>query len=249
MNLGGMQKLSLSDYPGRLAAVLFTRGCNYRCPFCHNPQLVTGPCAELDPDNVLAFLERRRGQLDGVVVSGGEPTLQADLPAWLERLRALGYAIKLDTNGSRPWVLESLLEAGLVDHVAIDLKAPAARYSELAGHPVDPAPVLQSIALLARSGVSHELRTTVVPSLLDESDLRTMARLVPPGTRWVLQPFVDRRTLDPDLPGRAEPLDATRLGRWADRLRGAEPGLLYVVVRGVREAGQGSSSASRSSRA
>ena len=250
MRLGGLQKLSLSDFPGRVAAVLFSFGCNYRCPFCHNPQLVRGPCAELDEEAVLGFLERRRGQLDGVVLSGGEPTLQPDLACWLERIASLGYAVKLDTNGSRPEVLAPLLEAGLVDRVALDLKAPPARYGELVGRAVDAAPVLETLRLLGRSGVPHEVRTTVVPSLLDEQDLQAMARLLPPGTTWVLQPFVAGRTLDPSLvEGEVD------LALQANRLRGATEPALRVGVRGEREVGsslagnQGISSASFSSRA
>ena len=141
MQIGGLLRTSFSDFPGRVAAVVYTRGCNFRCPYCHNPELID--CrpqpTDVDQDQVLAFLEQRRAQLDGVVVTGGEPTLQPDLEQFLGSVRALGLEIKLDTNGSRPRMLRRIIEAGLVDMTAIDLKAPLKRYQKVAGTAIDPA--------------------------------------------------------------------------------------------------------------
>jgi pyruvate formate lyase activating enzyme len=172
MQIGGYVPSSLSDFPGRIAAVVFTQGCNWRCPWCHNPALVyperfTPPLPETD---VLARLAARRGQLDGVVVTGGEPTLQADLAGFLAQVKALGFATKLDTNGSRPEVVRALLAAGLVDCVAMDLKAPWSRYTAAVGMDVDTAVLEETIALLRSSGVEHQLRTTRWPGLTTEDE-------------------------------------------------------------------------------
>lgn len=162
MRIGGYEPSSLVDFPGHVAAVVFTQGCNFRCPWCHNRALVEpkefGPI--LSVEFVMDHLERRRGKLSGVVVSGGEPTLQPDLADFLEGVRALGYPTKLDTNGSDPEALERLLARGLVDFVAMDLKAPWERYDEACGGRVDRIRLERSLAILRGSGVEHHLRTT-----------------------------------------------------------------------------------------
>ncbi len=193
MLLGGLEPCSFSDYPGRPAAVLFTQGCNFRCPFCHNPDLLPlrPQKTPLPPvEEVLAFLAHRRARLGGVVISGGEPTIQEDLGDFLLHLKRLGYAVKLDTNGSRPGVLADLLAAGLLDYIAMDLKAPPGKYERLCGAPVDMAAIREAASLIAASGVAHHFRTTVVPSLLAADDLDQIRRaLLPSGSRYVLQPF------------------------------------------------------------
>ena len=205
MNLGGLQRFSLCDFPGRAAAVVFTQGCNFRCPFCHNGSLIpTDAAGALDEAELLAFLERRRGQLDGVVVSGGEPTLQSDLEEFLRRVKRLGFEVKLDTNGSRPDTLRRLLRQALVDYVAMDVKAPLAAYERLAGRPVDAAALRESIALIAGSGVAHEFRTTVVPELLADAELAALRAELPPGSPHRCQPFRAAAALDPAL-RQAEP--------------------------------------------
>lgn len=180
MRIGGYVPCSLSDYPSRISAVVFTQGCNWRCPWCHNPALVypekfTAPLPEAE---VLERLASRRARLDGVVVTGGEPTLQGDLADFLARVKALGFLVKLDTNGSRPHVVRDLLAAGLVDFVAMDIKAPWARYAEAAGVPVDTAALAETVALLRESGVEHQLRTTRWPGLTkdDEPAIVELAR-------------------------------------------------------------------------
>lgn len=170
MRIGGFVPCSLSDFPGRLAAVVFTQGCNWRCPWCHNPSLVYPEKfgRSLDEEGVWSKLALRVGKLDGVVVSGGEPTLQPDLAAFLKRAKTLGFQTKLDTNGSRPAVVRALLEQGLVDYVAMDLKAPWKRYGEAAGVDVDIVALQETVALLREKQVEHQLRTTLWPGLAEE---------------------------------------------------------------------------------
>lgn len=187
--LGGLQPHSLIDFPGTVACVVFTRGCNFRCPFCHNPRMVEGDGAPLVAnDRLWDFLERRRGLLAGVVVSGGEPLLQPRIADFCERLRSLGYRIKLDTNGSRPEVLAQLLHAGLLDYVAMDLKTLPETYASLwpGG---DPEVVRRSLELVMASGVDYEFRTTCVRPLVDEQVMRRLARLVQGARRYALQRF------------------------------------------------------------
>jgi pyruvate formate lyase activating enzyme len=164
MNIAGFVPLSLCDYPGRVAAVVFTQGCNYRCPWCHNGHLLpltADPAKRVSEAQVLAVLEERRNRLGGVVVSGGEPTLQLALPRFLRRLKALGLDVKLDTNGSHPNVLRQLLEDRLLDYVAMDVKAPWDRYAALTGMAgCNVAAVQASMTLIAASGVPHAFRTT-----------------------------------------------------------------------------------------
>jgi len=197
--IGGYEPFSLSDFPGCPSAVVFAQGCNWRCPFCHNPELLPGrvPLGHgLDAGEVLGRLRRRRGLLQGVVVSGGEPTVQAaELPGFLQEIKGLGYRIKLDTNGSRPDVLEALLVARLVSYVAMDIKAPANErtYARLAGVDVDLDAVRRSISLVADSGVEHQFRTTWVEPLLRESDRAGILALVPPGSPHVWQRFRPER--------------------------------------------------------
>jgi len=232
MELKGWVRTSLIDYPGHIACVLFTGGCNLRCPPCHNADLVLRPgeLPTLPEEEVWGFLARRAGRIDGVVLSGGEPTLQPDLLPFLRRLRALPLGIKLDTNGFRPEVLAAALEAGLVDDVAMDIKAPPEKYDTLAGRPgLDLAPLHESIALLRRSSVAHEFRTTVVPDLLSEEDIVAIARWLEGATRYVLQQFRPLITLDARL-GHATPYPAERLREMA---RLARPWVQSVEVRGV----------------
>jgi pyruvate formate lyase activating enzyme len=207
MNVRGWVRTSLIDFPQHIATVLFTAGCNFRCPMCHNADLVLSPQAfpAVPQSTILDHLERRRGKITGVVVTGGEPTLQPDLPAFLRTVRDMGYAIKLDTNGYRPGVLEDLLAAGLLDFVAMDVKGSPATYAALAGK-ADLAldRIEASLALLASCDVPCELRTTVVPGLLTTEDLVDLASWLSgygpgPNATYTLQQFRGLRTLDPAL--------------------------------------------------
>ncbi len=165
MKIGGFQPFTLTDYPGHVAAIVFTQGCNWRCPYCHNPQLLPAdrPENELIPEAyVFDRLSKRRRQLDGLVITGGEPTIQEDLPRFIRKVRRLGLKIKLDTNGSQPEVIRQLLEENLLDYVAMDIKAPLDQYESIVGGPVDTKALQTSIELLKTSGVLCESRTPEV---------------------------------------------------------------------------------------
>ena len=194
MYIGGLQKLAMVDYPGKLAATVFTGGCNLRCPFCHNALLVTRlrETPALEEKAVLDFLASRRGLLDGVVLSGGEPLLQPGAADFLAKVRELGFAVKLDTNGCFP----KILDRGLVDYVAMDIKNSPEKYPETVGIPgFDTAPVEESVRLLAGSGVDHEFRTTLVREFHTAEDLTAIGRWLPRNARYFLQAFVDSGNL------------------------------------------------------
>ena len=231
MHVKNWVQMTLADYPQKIAASLFVGGCNFRCPNCHNRDLVLAP--DHRPDiplpEIWAFLEARVGLLDGVVISGGEPTLQPDLIPFAQRLREMGYAVKLDTNGYRPLVLREVLGRGLlhapvVDYVAMDVKAPLSKYALATGVQVDTARIETSITLLLESGVPCEFRTTVVPGLLDEEDVVEIAAGLavvsgaPGEVAYYLQQFVPRNTLDPRLL-ECVPYSPTRLRAMADLAR------------------------------
>ncbi len=201
MEFKGWVRTSLIDYPEHIACVLFTGGCNFRCPPCHNVDLVLRPgeLPALPEDVVWDFLVQRAGRLEGVVLTGGEPTLQPELVPFLRRLRDLPLEVKLDTNGYLPDVLAEALAEGLLDYVALDIKAPREKYPLLAGRVLELEYIERSIALLRRSGIPHEFRTTVVPGLLTEEDIETIACWVVGAELYVLQQFRPHRTLDPTL--------------------------------------------------
>jgi pyruvate formate lyase activating enzyme len=203
VDVAALVPLSLSDHDGHVAAVVFTSGCNFRCPFCHNADLVLPERATSGPrvpvDEVLDELRDRRDFLDSVVVSGGEPTLQPGLQEFLAAVRAVGLRVKLDTNGSRPDVLRPLFEGNLVDYVAMDIKAPPARYAEFAGVPVDLVRIEESIRLIRSMASDYEFRTTVAPGLAAQ-DLRAVADWISGAKRYILQPFrvpSEKGLLDP----------------------------------------------------
>ena len=199
MKIAGLQKMTLLDYPGKVACTVFLPGCNYRCPFCHNSGLLETAPEAITAKELLVFLEKRQGLLDGVCITGGEPTLQKDLPQFLEDIKALGYPVKLDTNGSNPTMLGQLLEQGLVDYVAMDVKNCPARYGETVGiadMPLDKTE--QSLRLLLSGRIDYELRTTCVAEFHNVPEIRAMGAWVEglvPGVKpptWYLQCFVDR---------------------------------------------------------
>jgi pyruvate formate lyase activating enzyme len=198
MKIASIQKTSFIDYPGKISAIIFTQGCNFRCPYCHNPELVD---SGLYGDTILmgdvyAFLEKRRGKLDAVVISGGEPTLQPDLIAFLQKVKSIGYLIKLDTNGSRPKVIQEALSKNILDYVAMDIKAPWDKYSLVAGSLVNITHIKKSIALLMASGIAYEFRTTIVNSLLCQEDVMNIAKMIQGSQLYVLQRFVSSKHID-----------------------------------------------------
>ena len=188
MRIAGVVKSSFVDYPGMIAAVIFTPGCNLRCFYCHNPELMdAGSAANARAlEEVMDWLRTRRGLLDAVVVSGGEPTLQLGLAEFTAKVRALGYLVKLDTNGTRPDILESLIGAGVLDYVAMDIKATVEKYGSVCGVSVDQGAIDESIALLMDGSVDYEFRTTVIPQITPEDLVAMGSRIRGAGT-YVLQ--------------------------------------------------------------
>jgi pyruvate formate lyase activating enzyme len=201
MKLGGLQKTSLIDYPGKIGAVVFTQGCNFRCPYCHNPELVNSTLFRepIPEENILAFLKTRRGKLDAVTVTGGEPTLQQGLSSFLQKIKELGFLVKIDTNGSFPAMIGILLQKGLVDYFAMDIKGPLNKYEILTRMKVKMSDIKESISLITGSGVPHEFRTTLVASLLTGKDILAIAGLIPTAQKYVLQKFVPSKHLDDDF--------------------------------------------------
>ena len=194
MKIHGLQKMTLLDFPGKVACTVFLGGCDFRCPFCHNFELVDGSApAIMDENELFAFLEKRCGLLDGVAVTGGEPCLRPDLPALLRRVRQLGYAVKLDTNGTHPALLSQILDEGLVDYVAMDIKNRPEKYAMTAGlASVDLTPVRESVKLLMGGGTDYEFRTTVVDELHEPEDFEAIAAWIAGARHYFLQPFTDR---------------------------------------------------------
>ena len=178
MKIGGLIKFTLIDFPGRPAAVVFTQGCNFRCRYCHNPELVY-PHLFAEPvamEEIYSFLKRRQGTLEGVVVSGGEPTLHEDLPAFMADLKAMGYATKLDTNGTRPDMLRELLDKKLLDYIAMDIKATLEKYSLITGVDFNPEVLKQSMDLIRQSGLEYKFRTTYDKEVLTDADISTITQ-------------------------------------------------------------------------
>jgi len=199
MKIGGLQKFSLIDYPEKICAIIFTQGCNFRCPYCHNPELADPDLYEkcIPEKEIFAFLEKRKGKLDAVSITGGEPTLQPDLIDFIKMIKAMGYLVKIDTNGSHPETLKKLIEDKLIDYVAMDVKAPLEKYRKITRSKTNPDLIKQSIALIKKSNITREFRTTVVKSQLDENDLITIGKLVKNAELYVLQKFVPSKTMDP----------------------------------------------------
>ncbi len=193
LNIGGMQKLTLLDYPGKVACTVFTVGCNLRCPFCHNASLVTHPqdAGYVTDDELFSFLKKRVGVLDGICVTGGEPTLQKDLPEFLAKLKALGYCVKLDTNGTNPQLLKSLIDEGLVDYVAVDIKNSPEKYAVTSGGIDILDKVEQTVSILLSSSIDYEFRTTVVKDFHDVCDFESIGKWISGAKRYFLQGFVD----------------------------------------------------------
>ena len=196
MKIAGLQKLTLLDYPGKTACTVFFGGCNFRCPFCHNWELLDGSYPpQMDDEQLISFLQKRKGILDGVCITGGEPLLSDAIIPLLEKIRGLGYAIKIDTNGSFPERLKRIIDAGLADYVAMDIKNSPEKYAETSGGFSDMEKIRQSIALLMNSGVDYEFRTKVVDELHCEADFRGMGELIRGAGKWYLQKFADRDTV------------------------------------------------------
>jgi len=229
MKLYGMEKYSLVDYDGYVACTVFTGGCNFRCPFCHNAALVTGVggLEVLEEEALNDYLSTRRGLVDAVCITGGEPTLHRDLPLFIHNIRALGYKVKLDTNGTNPDLLANLLDAGMLDYVAMDVKNTRSLYDRTAGVKVDQAKIDASIALLMGGKTAYEFRTTVVNGYHTVEGIRDIARRIEGATQYYLQCFTDRGG---NLQSGLEGVDEATMLAMRDA---AAPYVAKVAIRGL----------------
>jgi pyruvate formate lyase activating enzyme len=189
MKIGGFQKTSLLDYPGNVSAIVWTVGCNFYCPFCYNKDIVEGKTGSISEKEIFEFLEKRKGLLDGLVITGGEPLLQKDIVGFCEKVKKLGYLVKVDTNGMFPDKLQVLIDKKLVDYIAMDIKASKKKYSELSGVKVDIKKIQKSIDLIKNSGVDYEFRTTFIPELLTSKDVVEIGKWLESSKRFFIQQF------------------------------------------------------------
>lgn len=231
MKIKGLVKTSIVDYPEKVSTVVFVGGCNFRCPFCHNADLVLRPesLPDIEVREVFRLLAERQGFVDGVVLTGGEPTLQTDLADFIRELKALGLAVKLDTNGYRPQVLQRLLQESLLDYAAMDVKSPLEKYALVAGRKIDTQKIKDSIQLLLSSEIKYEFRTTVVPGLVTVKDVDAIARSIAGAHQYFLQQFRSPRTIAPQF-AKLPPYPATVLEKMADA---AQRWVSNVGIRGI----------------
>jgi pyruvate formate lyase activating enzyme len=203
MIIGGIQKFTLIDYPGKLAATIFLSGCNFKCPWCYSGELVLPEKIACHPkiseNEVLEFLSSRKDRLEGVVLCGGEPTLNKELPYFAKKIKDLGFSVKLDTNGSNFSMLSELVNDGLVDYVAMDIKGPKAKYPEITGRKVDIKNIEKSVNFLKRGLVNYEFRTTIVPAFHKREDILEMAKWLSGADKYYLQNFRPEKTIDPQM--------------------------------------------------
>jgi pyruvate formate lyase activating enzyme len=202
MLIGGFQKLTLIDFPGKLAAIVFTSGCSFRCPFCYNPELVLTEKIKSQPKipekDILDFLKEREGLLEGLVITGGEPTIHKDLPEFIKKIKKMGYSVKLDTNGSNPKMLKDLIDKKLIDYVAMDIKAPLKEkdYNKATGVKGALSKVKKSIKIIQDSGIDNEFRTTVVPTIHKKEDIIEIVRLISTTKKYYLQNFRPEKSIN-----------------------------------------------------
>ena len=197
--IGGLQKSSLLDYPEKISAIIFTQGCNFRCSYCHNPELLSFEKEKMTTEECLKFLSTRIGKLDAVVITGGEPCLQKGLKDFILAVKKLGFLIKLDTNGSCSNVLAELLNENLLDYVAMDIKAPLEKYDKIIGFNTDTTQIERSVQLLLKSNIEYEFRTTVIKSQLSPQDFEEIGKLICGAKKYYLQKFIASKPYDKNL--------------------------------------------------
>lgn len=200
MKIFGLQKTTLIDYPGEIACIVFLFGCNLRCPFCYSKELVIGDESNIETSEkeFFDFLKKRKGQLDACVICGGEPTINPEIFDFCRKIKSLGYKVKLDTNGTSPEAVRKLIKEGLIDYVAMDIKAPFSKYKKATNSKLDVENIKKSIAIIKKSGIDYEFRTTLVPGIHTLSDIKKMAGQIAPAKRYFLQNFRnDKELMDP----------------------------------------------------
>jgi pyruvate formate lyase activating enzyme len=230
MKIGGFQKTSLLDYPNQISAIVWTSGCNFRCPFCYNKNLALGTAELFPEDEILSFLSKRKGQLEGVVISGGEPLLQEDIIGFVEKVKRLGFLIKIDTNGSCPTKLAELLDKNLIDYVAMDVKAPKEKYRELAGVDVDITKIEDSIQLIKNKAPAYEFKTTFVPGLLKKEDIVEIAKWLSGAGQYFLQQF---KPISPLVSPLIENTKPYMKNYFVETLNDIQPFFKHCAIRGI----------------
>ncbi len=201
MNIGGLQKFSLIDYPGKICAIIFTQGCNFKCGYCHNPELVNPEqfISALDEKEIIYFLKQRQGKLDAVCVTGGEPLLQKEILKFIKKIKDLGFLVKLDTNGTRPEILSKLIKGNLLDYIAMDIKAPLEKYEKIARAKINLENIQQSIKIIMNSDIDYEFRTTIVKSQLSPAEIKKIAQLIQGARLYIMQKFVATKANNPEF--------------------------------------------------
>jgi len=199
MHIAGLQKSSLIDYPEKIACIIFTQGCNFRCGYCHNPELFEQREPLISTEAFFEFLKTRQNKLDGVVITGGEPTLQKDLEDFISEIKNLGFLIKLDSNGTNPNIIENFIKENLIDYVAMDIKAPLYKYEQITNTKVETENIKKSINLILNSNIDYEFRTTVIKSQLSYNDFDEIGKLINGAKNYYLQKFIPSKILDENL--------------------------------------------------
>lgn len=230
MVISGMQKLTLLDYPGKTACLIFTQGCNFRCPFCHNRDLLDDEnhCEEVFEEDVIKYLNKRKGLIDGICISGGEPLLQNDLEDFIIKVKKMGFLVKLDTNGSSPSKLKRLIDKGLIDYVAMDIKNDFTKYDKTAGiEKIKTDNIKRSIQIIENSGIDYEFRTTIVKQFHNLCGIENICGYIGPNSKYYIQNYRDAKTvLQHGLSG----FDDDELRKMQDKLKLVYPN---VIVRGI----------------
>ena len=231
IKLGGLQETSLLDYPGKICAIVWTVGCNFRCPFCYNLNMVYGDTDTVPVDHVLSFLDDRVGKLDALSITGGEPLLHEDIGDFMKEVKDRGFLVKVDTNGTFPDRLEQLLNAGLVDYVSMDVKAPFDKYDQLAGVHVDVEKIKRSIELIMEKASDYEFKTTMIPGLLEKEDVKQVTSLIKGAKRYYLQQFkTDVPVINQELLSATTPFTAEEFNEMKDL---ASPFVESCLLRGL----------------
>jgi pyruvate formate lyase activating enzyme len=200
VKIGGLQKLTLIDYPQKVACTVFLSGCNFRCPWCYSGELVLPEKIKNHPEileeDFFTFLEKRKGKLDGVVICGGEPTINPDIDTFLEKIKGKGFLIKLDTNGSFPEIIEKLLQKNLLDYIAMDIKAPLEKYKEVVGAEIDTEKIKKSVEIIKKSGINYEFRSTLISDFHTPEDIIKMGEIIQSAEKYFLQSFRPEKTIE-----------------------------------------------------
>ncbi len=217
MIIGGFQKFSLIDYPNKISCIIFTQGCNFRCPYCHNPELIGNNPIKIEEKEIFEFLKNRKGKIEAVVITGGEPILQEDLIEFIKKIKDMGFLVKLDSNGSNPKIIKKLIEQKLVDYFAMDIKAPLEKYKEITNSDIDPKKIKESINLIMNSKSDYEFRTTITKQL-NKEDIIKIAKLIKGAKCYVLQQFVPSKHLDPEFKN-IEPYSKQQLEKFKKELQ------------------------------